>query len=512
MSASIIKRERRTIMKCKNIINKMISILMLCFLEVLFPCGHVSAEVYPVTITPEGGEMNVLLGDTGQFSVEKTGTDSYGNTYQTGIVTYSSSDEEIVSVDENGVFQTLSVGNATITISVYREEQQNGNVTVGHIESGHTDTSIGYTSLDADSWDDNDWDDSWSDDWNSNGDSNSWDNSWNDDSSREGWLYTAYYYLSVYPDLSGVTLDKDSDIQYITDMDWSLPQFTFHLNSSFVLNEETENVNVNFESSNQDVGVSGGLKDNIIVIEPYNVGSTTVTVTINEKQFQIKIKTVVLRISKNSLLMSTKQSRQMKVKGTKEKITWSSSNKKVVSVSKSGKLKAKKNGNAVIKAKLGNCQLGCAVSVVSKQRMRAVKKAMKIGQTSQYSQEKRMQNGYYDCSSLVWRAYHSNGNNFGNKTYAPVAADQGKWCVKHKRVVKGGLSDKNIAAMKIHAGDLMFETSDNKTRFRGIYHVEMISGYICYGFSSDGKPILGITWANRPVDYYWHGGQLVGRP
>ena len=113
----------------------------------------------------------------------------------------------------------------------------------------------------------------------------------------------------------------------------------------------------------------------------------------------------------------------------------------------------------------------------------------------------------------------------------------------HKRLVKGGFSDKNIRNMKIHAGDLLFETGGNNKRYRGIYHVEMISGYICYGFTEKlisgnrciafiskiisifrisspykgtaiiiMKPILGITWVNRPIDYYPHMGQMVGRP
>ncbi len=210
--------------------------------------------------------------------------------------------------------------------------------------------------------------------------------------------------------------------------------------------------------------------------------------------------------------MHEKETKQLKVKGTKEKIHWSSSKPNIVSVSSSGKIKSKKKGNAVIKASIGDISVGCAVSVVSKNREKAIKTGIRIGKNNTYSQAHRMEKNYYDCSSLVWRAYSKNGNNFGNKGYAPVAADQGKWCARHKRLVKGGFSDKNIRKMKIHAGDLLFETGGNNKRYRGIYHVEMISGYICYGFTEKGKPILGITWVNRPIDYYPHMGQMVGRP
>ena len=53
------------------------------------------------------------------------------------------------------------------------------------------------------------------------------------------------------------------------------------------------------------------------------------------------------------------------------------------------------------------------------------------------SQPKRMQEKFYDCSSLVWKSYHKNGVNFGMAYYAPVAADMGKWCVQHKKLVSG---------------------------------------------------------------------------
>ena len=74
------------------------------------------------------------------------------------------------------------------------------------------------------------------------------------------------------------------------------------------------------------------------------------------------------------------------------------------------------------------------------------------------SQPKRMQEKFYDCSSLVWKSYHKNGVNFGMAYYAPVAADMGKWCAQHKKLVSGGLSQANIQNMKLNPGDVMFET------------------------------------------------------
>ena len=84
--------------------------------------------------------------------------------------------------------------------------------------------------------------------------------------------------------------------------------------------------------------------------------------------------------------------------------------------------------------------------------------------------------------------------------------------MQRKKYIQGGLSASNIQNMKLNAGDLMFEEGNNNGRYRNIYHVEMIKGYTCYGFDANGQPLLGISWANRPDDYYWPCGQLVCRP
>ena len=160
---------------------------------------------------------------------------------------------------------------------------------------------------------------------------------------------------------------------------------------------------------------------------------------------------------------------------------------------------------------LGDLQLGCVVSVVTPARKRTVQKAIQIAKTCTYSQPKRMQEKFYDCSSLVWKSYHKNGVNFGMAYYAPVAADMGKWCAQHKKLVSGGLSQANIQNMKLNPGDVMFETGQKNGRYKGIYHVEMITGYLFYGFDRNGKAELGIQWATGDEKYY-PMGQMVGRP
>ena len=153
-------------------------------------------------------------------------------------------------------------------------------------------------------------------------------------------LFKTYYEFEIQPDLSNVTIDKTSQTLYVSDYNWSTPSFTFKLNSDVMLNDYDDEIDVTYTSSNNKIDVYGYLENNIITLIPNQTGQTSVTITINNKKFTVKIKTVLVNISKNSLLMSKKQVKQLKVKGVKSGIKWSSSNSKIASVSSAGKVKA----------------------------------------------------------------------------------------------------------------------------------------------------------------------------
>lgn len=321
------------------------------------------------------------------------------------------------------------------------------------------------------------------------------------------------YSITTKVNMEGVKLTPTSQTKYIAKYS-SVPEYEFTLKAgSDPLPTSAADYTLSCTSSKASIGVlaymgSGGK----IVLRPNASGTTRVTLTINGQDFKVTIKTVELSMNKESVLLAPNKTSQLKVKGTKASVKWSSTNPKIVKVSSGGKITALKKGNAVIKAKVGNNTIGCVVSVASQAKCKAVKQAIHICTTSQYSQPKRMLQGYYDCSSLVWRAYKSAGIYLGSSSYAPVAADLGRWCVLKKKTVSGGLSYKNVQNMKLNAGDLLFKDGEKNGRYRGIYHVEMITGYVCYGFDSKGKPILELTWANRDTGYDAYGYKLVGRP
>ena len=71
-----------------------------------------------------------------------------------------------------------------------------------------------------------------------------------------------------------------------------------------------------------------------------------------------------IKLSKKSVTITKGKSVTLKLKGTKKKPKWSTSNKKVATVSKKGKVTGKKAGNAKITAKVGKKKYVCKVKVV----------------------------------------------------------------------------------------------------------------------------------------------------
>ncbi len=327
-------------------------------------------------------------------------------------------------------------------------------------------------------------------------------------------VFQASFTFRVCGDVTATTLEKSAvDVQlFQTGNGW----WTYYVGQPVYVNlvnaPSFEYYTMEYEAADAGVGVECSLdtEKKALKISASGEGSTTLTVTLNGKVFTLTVDAKKVSINKSSSVLAKKKNTTLKVMGYTGKVTWKSTNAKVVSVSSSGKVKAKKVGNAVVYATVGEYKIGCAVSVVTPKMKKVINKAKKIAQTCTYSQPKRMSSKYYDCSSLVWKSYKKAGKNFGNKYYAPVSADIGKWCASHKKVIKGGCSEKNIDSMKLRPGDLLFKTGAKNGRYKGIYHVEMFVGYQCDGFNGD-NPILGTLWAAR-AENYGGSGYMMARP
>ena len=70
-----------------------------------------------------------------------------------------------------------------------------------------------------------------------------------------------------------------------------------------------------------------------------------------------------IRLNKKSTTIQVGKTVRLKVNGTKKKVSWSSSNKKVATVTNKGKVKGIKAGKAIITAKVEKKKLSCKVVV-----------------------------------------------------------------------------------------------------------------------------------------------------
>ncbi len=399
-------------------------------------------------------DVKMTVGDKGTFDLDWTNTLEFPAEKLAKLtrIEYDSMNESVLAVTENGQYEAKSMGRVTLSVHGYGDA---------------------------------------------------------------GWFYSSYTVL-VFPDMNAVTIAKDSATIYLvensyyydSEVEINIQGLAADTNNSYFDEEDILSV----VSSNSDMSVDVSLSDNKLILSCYTTGKTQLTITIYGKVFNLELKVVSIKMSTNSVLLAKKQTKKLKVKGYSGKVTWKSSRKKVASVSSKGKVKAKKEGNTIITVKIEDCKIGCVVSVTNARKKKAIRRAQRIASTSKYSQPRRMQKGYYDCSSLTWRSYSKYGYSLGGSGYAPVAASQAQWLAQKKKLVKGGLSQKNIQNLKLNAGDLFFETGAKNGRYKGIYHVEMISGYAFYGFDGNGDPIVAVKWANRPDGYYGYAGGIVGRP
>ena len=78
---------------------------------------------------------------------------------------------------------------------------------------------------------------------------------------------------------------------------------------------------------------------------------------------QTKSNAAEIEISKTKKTLFVGAEYNLKISGTNKKITWTSSNKKVATVSSKGRIKAKKKGTTEITANVGKQKLKCAIKV-----------------------------------------------------------------------------------------------------------------------------------------------------
>jgi len=202
-------------------------------------------------------------------------------------------------------------------------------------------------------------------------------------------------------------------------------------------------------------------------------------------------------------------------------VVWASTNKKIAKVTQKGVVTAKAPGRCYIKATVGGSTAQMLVEVTSEKAYWAVQNAFVDKQTKiTYSQTKRMQKQYRDCSSFVSRCYWDNklgrrlfaiGGSEG-KSWALPAAAQAQWLDrKGKRVAW-----KACSINKLRPGDTLYFETDyagkDKTQWRYIDHAALYvgNGFVMDTGGSGGKGTIGFRWCK----YYEKDKSIkfIGRP
>ena len=95
-------------------------------------------------------------------------------------------------------------------------------------------------------------------------------------------------------------------------------------------------------------------------------GSATITGTVSKKKYTCKVTVQAPKLNKTSITLKVGQTYQLKLSGTNQKITWKSSNSKIVAVNKAGRLQAKSAGNATVTAQVNGIRFVCKVKIQKK--------------------------------------------------------------------------------------------------------------------------------------------------
>lgn len=246
-----------------------------------------------------------------------------------------------------------------------------------------------------------------------------------------------------------------------------------------------------------ETGSFGGLKE----------GTEEVVFIVDGRELTITIIVTNPRYGDNTFTMYKGLKKTVPVLGLDKQystISYTSGNTNAATVTKAGKVTAKKVGTTKIKVKADGKTFNIWVEIASKKAYQAAKKEIAISKTkTKYSQAKRMSKGYYDCSSLVSRVYRKYGVYFGSKTgWSPTAAGIGQWCSNHNKVI----AKKAVDYTKLVPGDLVFYSYTKNGRYKNISHVEMYVG--------NGMSVSASSSHNAVIHYGYstYGIVLIARP
>ena len=163
---------------------------------------------------------------------------------------------------------------------------------------------------------------------------------------------------------------------------------------------------ITFKSNNNTVSVNSSGK-----IYARKKGTAVITVKSGNKTVKSQITVEDPKISKTAISLNIGKKYNLKVTGTKQKVTWSSSNKAVATVSSNAIVTAKKGGSAKITAKIGNkkyiCNLKVKFIITDKQITYAALGWLTLDEDSLYYHKKKakLRKICIDSNNEIWYYY-----------------------------------------------------------------------------------------------------------
>ena len=212
-------------------------------------------------------------------------------------------------------------------------------------------------------------------------------------------------------------------------------------------------------------------------------GSGVIKATVDGKKYNVNYTVYNPTFKSIKAVLAKKKTTTIKIDGiTGLTPTYKSRNTAVATVDANGKIKGKGSGVTFVDVKLGSYTKTYRVEVAATGMKTIISKAQKIVNTWKYNQGKRMQYGYYDCSSLVWKGYqvYKNYNKkLGSTSWAYTAGELFDYLKGKNQIVYYGY----IGCNYMKPGDLIFYGDYNSAvmystpgRTLDIYHVSMYAG------------------------------------
>lgn len=200
-------------------------------------------------------------------------------------------------------------------------------------------------------------------------------------------------------------------------------------------------------------------------------------------------------------------------------VKWATSNRAVAKVNAKGQITYAGLGSCVVQAAFGSVIVEIPVECTYKKAYKAVVNGFADMNTKlTYSQDKRMQKDFRDCSSFVSRCYWDTslgrkafaiGGDVG-KSWALPAAEQAQWLNKEKKCI----AKKAVNSSLLLAGD----TVHTETQYAGptdfYLHIDHVALYVGNGMvlTTGGWSPIGGTIGLRG---YYEGDEsvrFIGRP